>query len=138
MAWRAPWSVPQTIVLASATYGVAALIASKLSAVPLETWSGRSFFRLCLWTFQVGTPWSKTPPESAQASQPRQIPGHIGVGSGFHSTSAIAEGVPGLLREKTRPARIPPLGTEVEARVVAAIQTAAPGEDAPTCVGLRR
>jgi len=31
----------------------------------------------------------------------------------------VAEGVPGLLRDKTRPARIPPLGAEVEARVVA-------------------
>jgi transposase len=40
----------------------------------------------------------------------------------------IAEGIPGLLRDKTRPSRIPPLGTEVEARVVAATQTAASGE----------
>jgi len=40
----------------------------------------------------------------------------------------LAEGVPGLLRDKTRPSRIPPLGAEVEARVVAATQTAAPGE----------
>jgi transposase len=40
----------------------------------------------------------------------------------------LAEGVAGLLRDKTRPSRIPPLGTEVEARVVAATQTAAPGE----------
>src|SRR5580700_3943279 len=40
----------------------------------------------------------------------------------------LAEGVSGLLRDKTRPSRIPPLGTEVEARVVAATQTAAPGE----------
>jgi hypothetical protein len=39
----------------------------------------------------------------------------------------LAEGVPGLLRDKTRPALIPPLGIEVEARVVAATQTAAPG-----------
>src|SRR4051812_42168308 len=39
----------------------------------------------------------------------------------------LAEGVPGLLRDKTRPARIPPLGTDVEARVVAATQTKAPG-----------
>ena len=38
------------------------------------------------------------------------------------------EGVPGLLPDKTRPPRIPPLGTAVEARVVAATQTAAPGE----------
>jgi hypothetical protein len=30
--------------------------------------------------------------------------------------------------EKTRPSRIPPLGAEVEARLVAATQTAAPGE----------
>ena len=40
----------------------------------------------------------------------------------------LAEGVPGLLRDKTRPARIPPLGGEVEARVVAATQTMATGE----------
>src|SRR6201996_5843394 len=40
----------------------------------------------------------------------------------------LTEGVPGLLRDKTRPSRIPPLGAEVEARVVAATQTAAPGE----------
>jgi transposase len=39
-----------------------------------------------------------------------------------------AEGVPGLLRDKTRSSRIPPLGTEVAARVVAATQTPAPGE----------
>ena len=38
------------------------------------------------------------------------------------------EGVPGLLRDKTRPPRIPALGTAVEARAVAATQTAAPGE----------
>ena len=40
----------------------------------------------------------------------------------------LAEGVPGLLRDKTRRSRIPPLGTEVEARVVAATQAAPPGE----------
>jgi transposase len=40
----------------------------------------------------------------------------------------LAEGVPGLLRDKTRPSRIPPLGTEVAARVVAATQTAPGGE----------
>jgi transposase len=40
----------------------------------------------------------------------------------------LAEGLPGLLRDKTRPSRIPPLGSEMEARVVAATQTAAPGE----------
>src|SRR3984957_1935087 len=40
----------------------------------------------------------------------------------------LAEGVPGLLRDKSRPPRIPPLGAEVEARVVAATQTPAPGE----------
>jgi transposase len=39
-----------------------------------------------------------------------------------------SEGIPGLLRDKTRPARIPPLGTEIEARVVATTQTAPPGE----------
>ena len=40
----------------------------------------------------------------------------------------LAQGVPGLLRDKTRPPRIPPLGAAVEAGVVAATQTAAPGE----------
>jgi transposase len=40
----------------------------------------------------------------------------------------LAEGIPGLLRDKTRPSRIPPLGSEVEARVVATTQTVAPGE----------
>jgi transposase len=40
----------------------------------------------------------------------------------------VAEGVPGLLRDKTRPSRIPPLGTEIKARVVAATQIPAPGE----------
>jgi len=40
----------------------------------------------------------------------------------------LAEGVPGLLRDKTRPSRIPPLGTEVEARVVTATQTPPPGD----------
>jgi transposase len=40
----------------------------------------------------------------------------------------LAAGVPGLLRDKTRPSRISPLGTEAEARVVAAMQTKAPGE----------
>jgi transposase len=40
----------------------------------------------------------------------------------------LAEGLPGLLRDKTRRSRIPPLGSEVEARVVAATQTPAPGE----------
>jgi transposase len=40
----------------------------------------------------------------------------------------LAEDVPGLLRDKTRPSRIPPLGPEVEARVVTATQTTAPGE----------
>ena len=40
----------------------------------------------------------------------------------------LAEGVPGLLRDKTRPSRIPPLGAKLDARVVAATQTAAPGE----------
>jgi transposase len=51
----------------------------------------------------------------------------------------MAEGVPGLLRDKTRPARIPSLGSEVEARVVAATQTAAPGETMPwTSVAMAR
>src|SRR5580698_952740 len=40
----------------------------------------------------------------------------------------LSEGLSGLLRDKTRPSRIAPLGAEVEARVVAAAQTAAPGE----------
>jgi transposase len=40
----------------------------------------------------------------------------------------VTEGVPGLLRDKTRPSCIPPLGPEVKARVVAATQAAAPGE----------
>jgi hypothetical protein len=31
----------------------------------------------------------------------------------------LAERVPGLLRDKSRPSRIPPLGAELEARVVA-------------------
>ena len=38
------------------------------------------------------------------------------------------EGVEGLLRDKTRPARIPPLGLEVAARVVALTQRDPPGE----------
>ncbi|WP_419952166.1 IS630 family transposase [Methylobacterium sp.] len=38
------------------------------------------------------------------------------------------EGVDGLLRDKTRPARIPPLGPEVTARVVALTQGEPPGE----------
>src|SRR3954463_6125553 len=40
----------------------------------------------------------------------------------------LTEGLPGLLRDKTRPSRIPPLGAEVAARVVTATQTPAPGE----------
>jgi transposase len=38
------------------------------------------------------------------------------------------EGVEGLLRDKTRPSRIPPLGVEVAERVVALTQTAPPAE----------
>lgn len=38
------------------------------------------------------------------------------------------EGIDGLLRDKTRPARIPPLGPEVAARVVALTQADPPGE----------
>ena len=38
------------------------------------------------------------------------------------------EGLAGLLRDKTRPARIPPLGPEVAARVVALTQADPPGE----------
>ena len=37
-------------------------------------------------------------------------------------------GVDGLLRDKTRPSRIPPLGQEVIARVVALTLTDPPGE----------
>jgi len=39
-----------------------------------------------------------------------------------------AEGVAGLLRDKTRPSRIAPLGPEVAARVVALTQGEPPGE----------
>ena len=38
------------------------------------------------------------------------------------------EGVDGLLRDKTRPARIPPLGPEVAAQIVALTQGDPPGE----------
>ena len=40
----------------------------------------------------------------------------------------LAEGVAGLLRDKTRRSRIPPLSPDVQARVVAATQAAPPGE----------
>lgn len=40
----------------------------------------------------------------------------------------MAEGVDGLLRDKTRPSRIPPLGPEVAARVVELTRTDPPGE----------
>jgi transposase len=40
----------------------------------------------------------------------------------------MAEGVAGLLRDKTRPSRIPPLGAEVAARVVELTQGDPPGE----------
>jgi transposase len=51
----------------------------------------------------------------------------------------LAEGVSGLMRDKTRPARIPALGAEVAARVVAATQTTAPGETTPwTAVAMAR
>jgi transposase len=40
----------------------------------------------------------------------------------------LAEGVAGLARDKTRRSRIPPLSAEVQASVVAATQTAPPGE----------
>jgi transposase len=40
----------------------------------------------------------------------------------------LAEGVTGLARDKTRRSRIPPLSAEVQASVVAATQTAPPGE----------
>ena len=41
----------------------------------------------------------------------------------------MTEGVAGLLRDKTRPSRIPPLGADVEARVVqATLRDPAPGE----------
>src|ERR1035437_5205094 len=40
----------------------------------------------------------------------------------------MTDGVAGLLRDKTRPSRIPPLEPEVVARVVAATLAAPPGE----------
>ena len=40
----------------------------------------------------------------------------------------MEEGVDGLLRDKTRPSRIPPLGPEVAERVVALTLTDPPGE----------
>jgi transposase len=40
----------------------------------------------------------------------------------------MAEGVDGLLRDKTRPSRIPPLGPEIAARVVELTRTDPPGE----------
>src|SRR3954468_21668668 len=40
----------------------------------------------------------------------------------------MTEGVAGLLRDKPRPSRIPPLGAEVEQRVVARTLTDPPGE----------
>jgi hypothetical protein len=40
----------------------------------------------------------------------------------------MAAGVDGLLRDKTRPSRIPPLGSEVAERVVALTQSEPPGE----------
>ena len=40
----------------------------------------------------------------------------------------MQEGFEGLLRDKTRPSRIPPLGANVAARVVALTQTDPPGE----------
>jgi len=40
----------------------------------------------------------------------------------------MSEGVDGLLRDKTRPSRIPPLGPEVAERVVALTLSDAPGE----------
>jgi transposase len=40
----------------------------------------------------------------------------------------MTDGVAGLLRDKTRPSRIPPLGAEVEQRVVARTLTDPPGE----------
>jgi transposase len=43
----------------------------------------------------------------------------------------MAEGVAGLLRDKTRPSRIPALGSEVVEQVVALTLTAPPGETTP-------
>ena len=40
----------------------------------------------------------------------------------------MQEGVQGLLRDKTRPSRIPPLGDEVAERIVALTLSAPPGE----------
>ena len=64
--------------------------------------------------------------------------GTVGImlGSGTSKTAVwrwqerfMTEGVAGLLRDKTRPPRLPPLGAEVEARVVqATLSSAPPGE----------
>ena len=43
----------------------------------------------------------------------------------------MREGVDGLLRDKTRPSRIPRLGAEVADRVVAMTLTAPPSEVTP-------
>ncbi|MHB1305318.1 MAG: hypothetical protein ACYCZB_17960 [Acidiphilium sp.] len=40
----------------------------------------------------------------------------------------MTDGVAGLLHDKTRPSRVPPLDTETVARVVAATQADPPGE----------
>src|SRR3954453_4471566 len=63
---------------------------------------------------------------TAAGCGPRELTGRRGT-----STTSVwrwqepflAEGVPGLLPDKTRPSRIPPLGTEVEARVVASTES---------------
>jgi transposase len=47
-----------------------------------------------------------------------------------------AEGVAGLLRDKTRPSRIPPLGAEVAARVVALTLADPPGEASHWTAGM--
>ena len=43
----------------------------------------------------------------------------------------MKEGIDGLLHDKTRPSRIPPLGPEVAARVVAADACRSAGRDHP-------
>lgn len=48
----------------------------------------------------------------------------------------MQEGVAGLLRDKTRPSRIPPLGTEVAERVIALTQQDPPGETTHWTAGI--
>ena len=48
----------------------------------------------------------------------------------------MQEGVDGLLRDKTRPSRIPPLGAEIAGRVVALTQQEPPGETTHWTAGM--